>query len=303
MPSTDGVVVAGETGEQAQAMLAHHAIGLIDHTSLGLNDTESNIRHLMDQASAELPHTAAVCIYPKFVSFARSLQREAPDRYGNLRICTVVNFPGGQEPVEKVTQDTRRAVQDGAHEVDVVIDYRLLREDEQRGRQAAEALVRAVREECPADKVLLKVIIESGELASEALIAVASEAAIVAGCDFVKTSTGKVKVNATPEAARIMLHAIASQRQASGPDGRIVGFKAAGGVRDAVQARQYLELVAEMLLGSAGRWSEVDSRLLRFGASSLLPALRGLCSSGEGGGVEPESKRRKMDAVDVPAGY
>mmetsp|Transcript_113089 Transcript_113089/g.292441 ORF Transcript_113089/g.292441 Transcript_113089/m.292441 type:complete len:590 (+) Transcript_113089:88-1857(+) len=291
----------------AEEMLARHAISLIDHTSLGLDDTESVIRNLMDGATANRPHPAAVCIYPKFVKFARALQRESPDRYGDLRVCTVVNFPGGKEPLDKVVADTRQAVQDGAHEIDVVIDYNLLKEDEQRGRQAAEALVRAVRTVCPAGEVLLKVIIESGELSSDTLIATAAEASIAGGCDFVKTSTGKVKVNATPGAARVMLRAIAAHSRASGPGARTIGFKAAGGVRDAAQAREYLELAAEEVLGGADRWREVDSQLLRFGASSLLSSLRGLCRSGHGeegvGDEQPCAKRRRTGDADAAAGY
>jgi len=262
-------------------MLAGHATGLIDHTSLGLDDTGDGIRSLVDAAVAEQPHTAAVCIFPKFVRMVRTMQKVEPGRYPrSLRVCTVVNFPSGQEPIEKVLDDTARAVADGADEVDLVIDYRLLKEDAAKGREAAERLVRSVRANCPDGQVLLKVIIESGELGEAALIKSASEAAIAGGCDFVKTSTGKVKVNATPESAKIMLSAIAASEKADGAgSGRVVGFKAAGGVRDVTQARVYLELAAEALLGDRRRVLEVDSRRLRFGASSLLPSLR-KCTAG-----------------------
>merc|ERR1712217_797157 len=168
------------------------------------------------------------------------------------------------------------------------IDYKLLKEDEERGRKAAESLVKLVRAACPTDTVLLKVIIESGELATDKLIAAASEAAIVGGCDFVKTSTGKVKVNATPEAARVMIKTVADFCKTS--PGRVIGFKAAGGVRDLAQSKQYLELFAEIVFGDKSRYPEVESRLLRFGASSLLPALRGCCG-----------KKRK--AVEMNGGY
>mmetsp|Transcript_87711 Transcript_87711/g.235229 ORF Transcript_87711/g.235229 Transcript_87711/m.235229 type:complete len:219 (+) Transcript_87711:1-657(+) len=207
------------------------------------------------------------------------MQEESPGRYPrSLRVCTVVNFPDGQETVDKVVDDTVRAVADGADEIDLVIDYRLLKEDAARGQEAAERLVRSVRGKCPDGQVLLKVIIESGELGEAALIKAASDAAIAGGCDFVKTSTGKVKVNATPAAAQIMLTAIAASEKAGGCS-RVVGFKAAGGVRDVNQARVYLELAAETLLGDRQRILEVDSRRLRFGASSLLPSLR-RCTAG-----------------------
>jgi len=209
------------------------------------------------------------------------MQKDQPERYPRaLRVCTVVNFPGGQEPVEKVVEDTKKAVADGADEIDVVIDYRLMKEDESQGVKAAQALVAAVRQVCPEGQVILKVIIESGELASESLIAAASRAAIAGGCDFVKTSTGKVKVNATLEAAKVMLEVVAAHRDAH-PGARRVGFKAAGGVRDAAQARKYMELTAGILLGNAQRHADVDSTMLRFGASSLLPSLRVCCAPGQ----------------------
>merc|ERR1719458_782713 len=271
----------------SEEMLARHAIGLIDHTSLGLDDTDEKIRTLVDVAVAETPCTAAVCIYPKFVKLVRSMQKEQPERYPrSLKVCTVVNFPSGQEPTEKVVQDTKAAVQDGADEVDVVINYRLLIENKQEGCKAAEELVKAVRAECPQGQVALKVIIESGELGNEELIVAASEAAIAGGCDFVKTSTGKVKVNATPQAAETMLKVVAAS-------GHAVGFKAAGGVRDAVQARQYMELTARVLLGDAQRHHEVDAKLLRFGASSLLPALRACATSA----TTAAGVKRKADAA------
>jgi len=258
----------------AQLSLASHAISLIDHTSLGLEDTEAGIRALVNAAVAEQTHTAAVCIYPKFIKLVRSMQAESPKQYPrSLRVATVVNFPSGQEALEKVVSDTKAAVEDGADEVDLVINYRLLKEDAAKGKQAALTLTQAVRNACPEGQVLLKVIIESGELQTPELITAACEAAMEGGCDFVKTSTGKVKVNATLEAAEIMLSAVA-KRRAAVAGSRVVGFKAAGGVRDLAQSRAFLQLTAKILLGSAEKWPEVDCRLFRFGASSLLGALR-----------------------------
>jgi len=274
-----------------EEILARQAISLIDHTSLGLDDTEEKILGLVNAAVAEQPQTAAVCIYPKFVKFIRKLQHEHPDRYPRtLRVCTVVNFPSGKGTVDEVVSDTRQAVADGADEIDVVIDYNLLKENQTEGYQAAVRLVTAVRDVCPRGQVALKVIIESGELGVESLIASATEAAIAGGCDFAKTSTGKVKVNATPEAARIMLQTIAQHRQSS-PRSHPVGFKAAGGVRDAVQAKQYLELAADVLLGSKSLYHEVDDCMMRFGASSLLPALRGITPAA------PHGVKRKADDI------
>mmetsp|Transcript_49615 Transcript_49615/g.105591 ORF Transcript_49615/g.105591 Transcript_49615/m.105591 type:complete len:567 (-) Transcript_49615:107-1807(-) len=264
----------------AREFLCRQAIGLIDHTSLGLDDTDDGIRALVDAAVAEEPHTAAVCIYPKFVKFVRSLQKDQPEKYPrSLKVCTVVNFPTGQEAPEKVIADTEAAVKDGADEVDLVIDYNLLKKDLAKGKAAAESLVKAVRAACTGD-VILKVIIESGELQTDELIKAASEVAIAGGCDFVKTSTGKVKVNATLEAAKVMITCCKEAKS----NGKTIGFKAAGGVRDAEQARSFLELGAEILFGDKLRLHEIDSRLFRFGASSLLPNLRKKEASAAGAG-------------------
>lgn len=250
-------------------LVAKHAIGLIDHTSLGLDDTEEGIRSLVDAAVAEVPHTAAICIYPKFVKFVRQLQKDNPEKYPRtLRVATVVNFPSGKEDLSKVLADTKQAVADGADEVDMVIDYdRLKEKHEVEGATEVESLVRAVREACPVDTVLLKVIVESGELQEPKLITTACEGAISGGCDFVKTSTGKVKINATPESAEIMLRAAAA---ASKP----VGFKAAGGVKDLASVKLYLGIAARTFFDDESRWKDVDASRFRFGASSLLGALR-----------------------------
>jgi deoxyribose-phosphate aldolase len=122
-------------------------------------------------------------------------------------------------------------------------------------------LVKRCKEVCAKEGVLLKVIIESGELKEEVLIRRASEICIDAGADFIKTSTGKVPVNATPEVARTMLEVIAEKDPS-------VGFKAAGGVRDARSAKAYMDLAGEIL---GEEW--VCAAHFRFGASSLLNSL------------------------------
>ncbi|BBI49224.1 hypothetical protein HORIV_16450 [Vreelandella olivaria] len=154
-------------------------------------------------------------------------------------------------------RETRDAVASGAHEVDVVFPYRaLMAGDEETGLE----LVEMCKAAC-AGQALLKVIIESGELKEPALIKRASELAIEGGADFIKTSTGKVAINATLEAAEIMLKAI----KASGQD---VGFKAAGGVKTAEDAAEYLAL-ANNIMGPG--WATPAH--FRFGASSLLGNL------------------------------
>ena len=117
-------------------------------------------------------------------------------------IATVTNFPHGNDDIEIALAETRAAIAYGADEVDVVFPYRALMAGNE---QVGFDLVKACKEACAAANVLLKVIIETGELKDEALIRKASEISIKAGADFIKTSTGKVAVNATPESARIMM--------------------------------------------------------------------------------------------------
>jgi deoxyribose-phosphate aldolase len=160
--------------------------------------------------------------------------------------------------------ETGAAVADGANEVDLVMPYRRVGDDP----DLVYGLVSGTRS--AAGKALLKVILETGELQDEALIRKASEIAIDAGADFIKTSTGKVPVNATPEAARIMLSVIADQ-------GGDVGFKPAGGIKTLGDANLYLDLAAEAL---GPDWA--TPRTFRFGASSLLDNLLAILQGGDG---------------------
>ncbi|QTO53697.1 deoxyribose-phosphate aldolase [Duffyella gerundensis] len=237
---------------------ALRALKLMDLTTLNDDDTDAKVIALCRQANSPAGTTAAICIYPRFIPVARKALREqgTPE----VRIATVTNFPHGNDDIDIALAETRAAIAYGADEVDVVFPYRALMAGNQ---EVGFALVKACKEACAAANVLLKVIIETGELKSEALIRQASEIAIDAGADFIKTSTGKVPVNATPEVAQIMLSVIRDkgvQQQ--------VGFKPAGGVRTADDAAIYLKL-ADDILGSD--WA--DARHFRFGASSLLTSL------------------------------
>ncbi|WP_455812416.1 deoxyribose-phosphate aldolase [Pseudomonas graminis] len=237
---------------------ALRALQLMDLTTLNEDDTDAKVIALCHQAKSPGGNTAAICIYPRFIPIARKTLREqeTPD----IRIATVTNFPHGNDDIDIALAETRAAIAYGADEVDVVFPYRaLIAGNETVGFE----LVKACKKACSDANVLLKVIIETGELKEEALIRKASEIAIDAGADFIKTSTGKVPVNATPEVAEIMMRVIAEkgvQQQ--------VGFKPAGGVRTADDAALYLKL-ADDILGSD--WA--DARHFRFGASSLLASL------------------------------
>lgn len=234
---------------------AQRALQLMDLTTLNDNDTDASVIALCHQAKSPAGHTAAVCVYPRFVPVARKTLKEigAVD----IKIATVTNFPHGNDDIGIAVAETKAAVAYGADEVDVVFPYRALMAGNQ---EIGFELVKACKAAC-GDNVLLKVIIESGELKTPELIRSASEIAIAAGADFIKTSTGKVVVNATPEAAKIMLEVIKEKNPA-------VGFKAAGGVKNAEQAADYLAL-AESVLGE--NW--VSAKTFRFGASSLLGSL------------------------------
>lgn len=234
---------------------AQRALQLMDLTTLNDNDTDASVIALCHQAKSPTGHTAAVCVYPRFVPVARKTLKEigAVD----IKIATVTNFPHGNDDIGIAVAETKAAVAYGADEVDVVFPYRALMAGNQ---EIGFELVKACKAAC-GDDVMLKVIIESGELKTPELIRAASEIAIAAGADFIKTSTGKVAVNATPEAAKIMLEVIKEKNPA-------VGFKAAGGVKNAEQAADYLAL-AESVLGE--NW--VSAKTFRFGASSLLGSL------------------------------
>ena len=234
---------------------AQRALQLMDLTTLNDNDTDASVIALCHQAKSPAGNTAAVCVYPRFVPVARKTLKEigAVD----IKIATVTNFPHGNDDIGIAVAETKAAVAYGADEVDVVFPYRALMAGNQ---EIGFELVKACKAAC-GDDVMLKVIIESGELKTPELIRAASEIAIAAGADFIKTSTGKVAVNATPEAAKIMLEVIKEKNPA-------IGFKAAGGVKNAQQAADYLAL-AESVLGE--NW--VSAKTFRFGASSLLGSL------------------------------
>ncbi|MYL22460.1 deoxyribose-phosphate aldolase [Halomonas alkaliantarctica] len=235
---------------------ARQALSLMDLTSLNADDTDGTIESLCQKVKTPFGHPAAVCVYPQFIVTARRALI-AHKLSGEVKIATVTNFPDGGDDIMAAARATREAVASGADEVDVVFPYRsLMAGDEETGLE----LVEMCHAAC-GGQALLKVIIESGELKAPALIQRASELAIEGGAEFIKTSTGKVEVNATLEAAEIMLNAI----KASGKE---VGFKAAGGVRTTVEAAAYLTLASDIM---GEQW--ITPKHFRFGASSLLDDL------------------------------
>ncbi|MDP8163204.1 deoxyribose-phosphate aldolase [Pasteurella skyensis] len=240
-----------------QKQIAEQALSLMDLTTLNDNDTDEKVITLCNQAKTDFGSPAAVCIYPRFIPVAhKTLKALGLD----VKVATVTNFPHGNDDIDIAVAETKAAVAYGADEVDVVFPYKaLISGNEHVGFE----LVKQCKAVCEQANVLLKVIIETGELKTEQLIRKASEIAINAGADFIKTSTGKVPVNATLESARIMLEVIRDLNVADK-----VGFKAAGGVKTTAEAAQYLSLAADIL---GKDW--VNSTHFRFGASSLLANL------------------------------
>lgn len=237
------------------------ALSLLDLTNLKDDCTPAQIETLCARAQSPYGNAAAICIWPRFVAQARGIL--GTDHA--VRIATVVNFPAGDMEVADVAAEAREAIADGADEIDLVIPYRAFLAGNE---QAVTDMVTAVRAECTGP-VVLKTILETGELKEAALIQRASELAIAAGSDFIKTSTGKVTVNATLEAADIMLRAIRAS-------GRKVGFKAAGGIGSVADAALYLSL-AETIM--APDWAMPST--FRFGASSLLDDILNVLAGGD----------------------
>lgn len=242
---------------QSPREAAAFALSLLDLTNLRDDCDNAAIENLCLRAQTPYGNSAAICIWPRFIAHARSILGPGHP----VSIATVVNFPSGDLSVAEVVEETRKAVEDGANEIDLVIPYKAFIAGDE---AAVTTMVEAVRAACP--QSTLKVILETGEVRDMALVRRASELAIAAGADFIKTSTGKVQVNATLEAADIMLRAIRESKAR-------VGFKPAGGISTVADADLYLRL-AESILGP--NW--VMPSTFRFGASSLLDDILAVLS-------------------------
>lgn len=231
--------------------IARRARRLLDLTDLSDGCTPEAIEALCARARGGTSPVAAVCVWPRFVVQAKRILAGGP-----VRVATVANFPDGAAAPEAAAAEARAALADGADEVDVVIPYRALAAGDEAGPARLLAAVRRASE-----GATLKVILETGALRDPALVAAACRIALDAGADFLKTSTGKSPVSATPAAAEIMLGAI---RDA----GRPVGLKPSGGIRTISDAAGYFAL-ADRIMGPD--W--VSPRSFRIGASGLLDAI------------------------------
>jgi deoxyribose-phosphate aldolase len=236
----------------------HLALSMIDLTTLEGKDTPEKVKSLcykaghLDASLPGIPSVAAVCVYPTFVGIAK---KELEGSGINIASVSTA-FPSGQSTLKVKLSDTKFAVDQGADEVDMVIS---------RGKFLAGEYnfvydeIAAVKEAC--NKAHLKVILETGELGALDNVRKASDIAIYAGADFIKTSTGKISPAATMPVTFVMLNAIKDYYKKTGVK---IGMKPAGGISTAKIALQYLVMLNETL---GHQWMNKD--LFRFGASSL----------------------------------
>ncbi|MDR2891461.1 MAG: deoxyribose-phosphate aldolase [Alistipes sp.] len=244
-------------------------LGAIDLTTLSVTDSDRWVTEFAGRAARfaidfpHLPSPASVCVYPAFVDVA-GLALGA----SRIAITSVAGgFPSSQTFIEVKMLEAAMAVESGADEVDVVISVGELLDGEYDRMVGTLSLLR----EEVGEETVLKVIVESGALREPETIRRASLLAMMAGVDFVKTSTGKIDVAATPEAAVVMCTAIRDYYERTG---RMVGFKAAGGVRTPQDASLYYTIVEEIL---GAEW--LSPAFFRIGASglanNLLTAIEG----------------------------
>ena len=234
-------------------------VSMCDLTTLEGEDTEGKIIQMSSKAISpdpnddNVPSAAAVCVYPALVSTAKKIVKDS-----NVKVASVSSyFPSGQAPIESKISDTQFAIDEGADEIDIVINRKAFFEGDY--KKVYEE-IKALKDVC--GEIHLKTILEIGELKTYENIKKASVIALCAGSDFIKTSTGKISNGSSREACLIMARTV---REFESYGYGMRGIKVAGGIRDAKDAIRYLVIINEELGGS---WLSPD--YFRFGASSLL---------------------------------
>jgi len=230
----------------------YKVISLLDLTRLSETTTEAEITALCQKAVQPQTHVAAVCIPEAFVSQATKMLVDS-----SVKIATVANFPQGTDTLDDVINSIAHSIQAGADEIDVVFPYTRYLKGE---KQAACDFIQACKAAC-GNNILLKVILETGILQEPDIIAEVSRNVLLAGADFLKTSTGKVAVGATLTAATSMLEVI---REMSNKTHQVYGLKVSGGVNSLDLANQYMSL-AKNIMGE----SFVTAKTFRIGTSQL----------------------------------
>ena len=249
------------------------AISMIDLTTLEGKDSEGKVHAMCQKAihpkpgDSTIPHVAAVCVYPNMIKFAKEAVRNS-----GVHIASVATaFPSGQYPLKLKLEDVKKCIADGADEIDMVIsrgeflsgDYEFVFNEIKAIKETCVSSALQYSEKHKTDhEVHLKVILETGELETYDNVRKASFIGMMAGGDFIKTSTGKVQPAATLPVTLVMLEAI---RDYYNETGIKIGMKPAGGIKTAKDAIAYLVLVKETL---GEDWLTPD--LFRLGASSVL---------------------------------
>lgn len=264
-----GIIAANLENVKSPEVLKN-CFGLMDITTLHTEDTDSSVARLVDKVNAigsmypDYPLPASICVFPNFASVVASRRISE-----NIHVTTVSGcFPSSQSFLEVKVRECELAVEGGADEVDIVLALNsFLAADYEAASREIREMKSAITAKAAEQgrSVVLKVILETGLLSTPENIAEASFLAMEAGADFIKTSTGKVSVNATPMSAYIMCECIKAYYEKTGIQ---VGFKAAGGISNAMDALCYYSIVSTVL---GKEW--LDKKYFRFGVSRLANSL------------------------------
>ena len=262
-------MIAANMENIATEQVYKDCFSMMDLTTLKTDDTPASVTKLVEKVNVfhntfpEWPYPASVCVYSNFASTVKEVRK------GDFNI-TVVSacFPSSQSFLEVKLKEVEMAVEQGADEVDIVLALNaFLAGDYESAAEEIRQVRRVIDETAGRQgrKVHLKVILETGLLKTPENIADASFLAMEAGADFIKTSTGKVDVNATPQAAYIMCECIAKYHSATG---KKIGFKPAGGISSAADALCYYSIVSSLL---GKEW--LNKELFRFGVSRVANSI------------------------------
>ena len=262
-------MIAANMENIATEQVYKDCFSMMDLTTLKTDDTPASVTKLVEKVNVfhntfpEWPYPASVCVFSNFASTVKNVRK------GDFNI-TVVSacFPSSQSFLEVKLKEVEMAVEQGADEVDIVLALNAFLANDYVAASEEIRQVRRVIDETAGKqgrKVHLKVILETGLLKTPENIAEASFLAMEAGADFIKTSTGKVDVNATPLAAYIMCECIAKYYAATG---KKIGFKPAGGISSAADALCYYSIVASLL---GKEW--LNKELFRFGVSRVANSI------------------------------
>lgn len=262
-------MIAANMENIATEQVYKDCFSMMDLTTLKTDDTPASVTKLVEKVNAfhntfpEWPYPASVCVYSNFASTVKEVRK------GDFNI-TVVSacFPSSQSFLEVKLREVEMAVEQGADEVDIVLALNAFLVGDYESAAEEIRQVRRVIDETAGKqgrKVHLKVILETGLLKTPENIAEASFLAMEAGADFIKTSTGKVDINATPQSAYVMCECIAKYYSATG---KKIGFKPAGGISSAADALCYYSIVASLL---GKEW--LNKELFRFGVSRVANSI------------------------------